>query len=44
MNVSLTTGRRQRAKARRLQLLDTALPVFATKGLDGATGTVERLA
>jgi AcrR family transcriptional regulator len=31
------TSRRQQAEQRRLQLIDTALSVFAQKGLDGAT-------
>jgi AcrR family transcriptional regulator len=38
MNRSVTRGgRRQQAEDRRAQLLDTALDVFAAKGLDGAT-------
>jgi TetR/AcrR family transcriptional regulator, cholesterol catabolism regulator len=32
-----TTARRRHAEQRRLQLIDTALAVFATKGVDGAT-------
>jgi AcrR family transcriptional regulator len=31
------TARRRQAEQRRLQLIDTALAVFATKGVDGAT-------
>jgi TetR/AcrR family transcriptional regulator, cholesterol catabolism regulator len=31
------TGRRRQAEQRRLQLIDTALAVFAEKGVDGAT-------
>src|SRR5215472_15706233 len=31
------TSRRRQADQRRLQLIDTALAVFAEKGLDGAT-------
>lgn len=31
------TGRRQQAEERRTQLIDTALAVFAAKGVDGAT-------
>jgi AcrR family transcriptional regulator len=36
MKVS-TIARRRQAEQRRLQLIDTALAVFATKGVDGAT-------
>src|SRR4029453_9176360 len=36
MNVSRLT-RREHAEARRLQLIDTALDVFAAKGLEAAT-------
>src|SRR6266540_1947860 len=36
MNIS-TTSRRQQAERRRAQLIDSALAVFAEKGVDGAT-------
>jgi AcrR family transcriptional regulator len=37
MNNSLRLRRREHAEARRLQLIDTALDVFAVKGLEAAT-------